>query len=114
MAIECFQVSREDCATSSHLEGPALVPDCEGFGIGSEKVEKVKDGDEAGDIFTFPKTPNDRAEPPSYIYWMTVFSGVGAVVAGLLHAAFWKPFSMIFGAIVSYQYRVIDHTTKNT
>ncbi|CAI8050681.1 hypothetical protein GBAR_LOCUS27802 [Geodia barretti] len=72
-----------------------------GFGIGSEELENVEVGYGAG-IFAFPMDANDRAEPPSYMYRMTIFSGVGAVVVGLLHAAFWKPFSMIFGAITAF------------
>ena len=63
--------------------------------------------EEAADFFTSPKSANDRGEPRSYIFWMTIFSGIGAVVAGLLHAAFWKPFSIIFGAIVSHESSVL-------
>ena len=59
--------------------------------------------DEAATFYTSQKSPNDRSDARSYMYWMAIFSGVGAVIAGLLHAAFWKPFSMIFGAIVSLQ-----------
>ena len=62
-------------------------------------------------IIAFPMDANDRAEPPSYMYRMTIFSGVGAMVVGLLHAAFWKPFSMIFGAIVSDPYRTTSVAT---
>lgn len=54
--------------------------------------------------FRFEKCPNDRAKSESYPFWMVIFSGVAVIVAGLLHAAFWKPFSMIFGAIVSCTY----------
>lgn len=59
--------------------------------------------DEVPEIFTLPKSFNDRAESQSYPFWMTIFSGVAVVIAALLHAAFWKPFSMFFGAIVSAQ-----------
>lgn len=57
--------------------------------------------EEPSDFFTFEKGPNDRAEPESYPFWIVCFSGVAAVVFALLHAALWRPFSMIFGAIVS-------------
>ena len=63
--------------------------------------------EEEGDFFTAPKGLNDREEPNSYPYWMAIFSGVAAIVAGLLTAAFWKPFSMIFGAIVSSSRSII-------
>ena len=57
--------------------------------------------EEEPDDFNSPESINDREEPQSYPFWMAIFSGVAVLIAGLLHAAFWKPFSMIFGAIVS-------------
>ena len=65
--------------------------------------------DELPDRFNDPNGPNNRAKPESYPFWMVIFSGVGAIVAGLLHAAFWKPFSIIFGAIVSFK-RLYSYT----
>lgn len=57
--------------------------------------------EESSTIFNSPKSANDRSDPQSYPFWMVIFCGIAVVVAALLHAAFWKPFSMIFGAIVS-------------
>lgn len=58
--------------------------------------------EESNTVFNAPKSPNDRSDPQSYPFWMVIFCGIAVIVAALLHAAFWKPFSMIFGAIVSF------------
>ena len=44
---------------------------------------------------------NDKSQPYSYPYWMVCFSGPFVIVTAILHAALWKPISIIMGAIVS-------------
>ena len=45
----------------------------------------------------------DRDEPFSYPYWIVCISGPFVFAAAVIHAAIWKPYSLIVGAIVSYE-----------
>lgn len=44
---------------------------------------------------------NDKDEPDSYPLWIVSISGPFLFVTAVIHAALWKPWSSLFGAIVS-------------
>ncbi len=51
--------------------------------------------------FDSPFEINDKDEPYSYPLWIVSVSGPFLFTSAIIHAALWKPWSSIFGAIVS-------------
>lgn len=49
-----------------------------------------------------------RGDSTSYPYWMVSFSGPLLLVSAVIHAALQRPYSSVFGAIVSSSLAIIN------